>query len=217
MNINNKANIYTKHVQESIKLAQQGSSKLTPNVFTIPGMSSPVVRHFLNNICALPHTSYLEIGCWQGSTLISALHGNKENITDAIAIDNWTLHPERSIKESFLQNTKQYLQDYPYRFFEQDCFAVPKDIFRHPITTYFYDGNHHVTSHEKAFTYFNDIFADTFIAIIDDWNWERVRKGTKLAFKKLNYNIVYEQEFFTKGNDPHDWWNGIYIAVIVKQ
>lgn len=216
MGTKNKPEVYIKHVQESIRNAELGVSQLNADVLSLPGMSSSLVRHFLNNVCALPQTSYLEIGCWQGATLISALYNNKTNVVDAIAIDNWVLHPERNIKNTFLHNTTTHLQDYPYHFFEQDCFTVDKSIFHYPITIYFYDGNHNATSHEKAFTYFNDIFADTFVAIIDDWNWERVQKGTKSAFKQLNYKIAYEQEFFTKGNDPNDWWNGLYIAIIKK-
>jgi hypothetical protein len=216
MSTKNRLEVYIGHIQQSIAKARLGISQLNSDILAIPGMSSPLVRHFLNNVCDLPNTSYLEIGCWQGSTLISALYGNKHNIIDAIAIDNWALHPERSIKKAFLQHTTKYLQGYPYRFFEQDCFTIQKDIFKYPVTVYFYDGNHHVASHEKAFIYFNNVFADIFIAIIDDWNWERVQKGTRSAFKKLNYQIIYEQEFCTKGNDPNDWWNGIYIAVITK-
>ena len=217
MNTKNRPEFYIHHLETSIQNAQQGISRLDSNILSLPGMSSSLVRHFLNNVCALPRTSYLEIGCWQGSTLISALYGNKETLVDAVAIDNWALHPEQNNKVKFLRNIETYLPEYPLRFFEQDCFSVDvKTVFKNPITTYFYDGNHSANSHEKAFTYFNDIFADTFIAIIDDWNWERVQKGTKLAFEKLNYHIHYEQEFFTKGNDSHDWWNGVYVAVIEK-
>lgn len=43
-------------------------------------MSSPKVRHLLNNLCSLPSTSYLEIGTWKGSTWISALFQNQKSV-----------------------------------------------------------------------------------------------------------------------------------------
>lgn len=217
MHTNNKRNAYITHVQQSVENAIKGKSHLGTDILSIPGMSSPLVRHFLNNMCSLPETHYFEIGCWQGSTLIAALYGNKSSVVDAVAIDDGSLHPDSSIQANFLHNVSGYLQGYPVRFFEDDCFAVqPHKIFKQPVTAYFYDGHHGPASHEKAFTYFNDIFDDTFIAIIDDWNWPRVRKGTLDAFSKLNYTIEYQQEFFTTGNDSNDWWNGLCIAVIKR-
>ena len=57
----------------SIEQAKNGVSKLPVEVLDLPGMSSYKVRHFLNNLCArFINTSYMEVGCYKGSTLISA-------------------------------------------------------------------------------------------------------------------------------------------------
>lgn len=206
------------HVQQSISNADQGISKLTPEVLALPGMSSARVRHFLNNVCSLPHLNYLEIGCWKGSTLVSALYGNQKTVHEAIAIDNWALHPQEPIKDIFLATVHTYLDGYPLRYIEQDCFTINvTNTFKNPINVYFYDANHNARSHEKAFTHFNTAFADTFITTVDDWNWDRVQHGTRSAFEKLRYTIMYEREFLTAGNDPNDWYNGLYIAVISKK
>ncbi len=121
-------------VQTSIELAYQGSSSLTQQILNIDGMSSPKVRHFLNNLCSLPGTSYLEIG-WKGSTWISALYGNKATIQQA-----------------------------------------------------------------------------------DDWNFGSVPIGTRAAFEKLNYKVLYEIVLPANHNgDTANWWNGLYVAVISKK
>jgi hypothetical protein len=217
MDIEKICNIYLQHIKYSIHRAERGLSLLSPEILTLPGMSSPLVRHFLNNLCSLPKLNYLEIGCWKGSTLVSALYGNKQTLCTAIAIDNWSTCNEKPIKDIFMRAIQTYLRDYPLRFFEQECFSVDlANAFHEPINVYFYDANHNALSHKKAFTYFNSIFADVFIAVVDDWNWERVRQGTRSAFKRLNYHIAYEQEFFTSGNNPNDWWNGLYVAIVRK-
>jgi len=58
---------------------------------------------------------------------------------------------------------------------------------------------------------------DTFISIIDDWNWKGVQTGTKQAFKKLGYEILFEKILPANFNqDRQNWWNGLYVAVIRK-
>src|SRR5579872_3190335 len=58
------SDILINHVQKSIKNAERGISKLSKDVLGIDGLSSSKVRHFLNNICSIPGTNYLEIGVW---------------------------------------------------------------------------------------------------------------------------------------------------------
>ncbi len=101
---------------------------------------------------------------------------------------------------------------------EQDCFTLDtKKIFTHPINVYFYDGNHDAWAQEKAFTYFNSSLDDLFVAIIDDWNWDDARRGTIEAFKKLNYDVLFEQELAAaRFADMEQWYCGIYVAVIRK-
>lgn len=204
------------HVKKSILNAQNGVSKLTQEVYEIEGMSSPKGRRLLNNLCAWPNTNYLEIGTWKGSTLISALFGNKKNLSSVTAIDNWSRcgGPEAE----FHKNCANFLTDYNYRFHCEDSFQIDlKATFDHPINIYFYDGNHRTIAHEMAFTYYNSVLDDTFITVIDDWNWEEVRQGTLDAFNKLHYDIIFEAVLPARWNkDIEYWWDGLYIALIKK-
>jgi len=204
------------HVQECIEKAEFETSSLNTQVLTIEGMSSGKVRHLLNNLCTFPQTCYLEIGCWKGSTLIAALYNNNASVKEAIAIDNWSEFGGPSAE--FLTNVSQFLNHPFLKIYETDCFSIDKSkVFSMPVTLYFYDGNHEVESQEMAFTYFNDSLDDYFIAVIDDWNHWKVQQGTRSAFQKLHYEILYEKELKTPGNgDISSWWNGIYIAVIKK-
>ena len=70
-------------------------------------------------------------------------------------------------------------------------------------------------SQEKAFTYFNSLLSQTFIAIVDDWNWDAVKIGTRNAFQTLGYEVLFEYELPASFcGDTAQWWNGLYVAVV---
>ncbi len=211
-----KESLLMDHVKTSIKLADGQVSKLIPEVLAIDGMSSHKVRHLLNNLCSLPGANYLEIGCWKGSTWVSALFGNDESITNAIAIDNWSEFggPQRE----FLENCKSYLSKNKKQYYSADAFKINiNKLSQDPINVYFYDGHHSTLSQELALTYYDKILDDVFIFVVDDWNWDPVRAGTFEALRKLDYEILYSAELPARFNgDREQWWNGIYIAVLRK-
>lgn len=205
------------HVKKSIELAQLGISKLSGSVLYVPGMTSLKVKCFLNNICSLPKTSYLEIGVWKGATFTAALYDNRDSIQQAVAIDNWTEFAGPA--EEFHRNCQAYIADVPYQFYAHDCFTIDtKNLFKSPVDIYFYDGNHTEDSQQKAFTYYDSLFAASFIAIIDDWNHEPTRNGTRKAFEQLGYTILFELELPARFNgDTELWWNGLYVTVVRRK
>lgn len=204
------------HVRISIARAENRISQLDQGVLAIDGMSSPKVRHFLNNLCSMPNTCYLEIGCWKGSTFISSLFKNGAYITSAIGIDNWSAWG--GPKEEFYRNCQRFLPSNQYQFHEVDCFKIdPKKLCANPVNVYFYDGAHTKQDQELAFLHYNDVFDDLFVAVVDDWNWPPVPEGTRAAFDKLQYQILFEQIMPARWNgDEENWWHGLYIAVIRK-
>jgi hypothetical protein len=205
------------HVVTSLQNAEQKISKIDDGVLTIHGLSSPKVRHLLNNLCSLEGAVYLEIGCWKGSTLVAALYGNELNMRDAVAIENWSEF-EGPRLECFA-NIQKFIPHAPLRFFEANCFSInQRQTLPLPVNVYFYDGRHETQDQELAFTHFNDEFDEVFIAVVDDWNWDSVRIGTDRAFKKLNYEVLFQKALFTNSNgDMESWWNGLYVAVIKKR
>lgn len=205
------------HIQESISKAERGISKLKKRVLTIEGMSSPKVRHFLNNICSLENSCYLEVGCWKGSTWVAALFHNYLSVLDAIGIDNWSEFG--GPRGEFLANCRTYLANYPrFRTYSYDAFTLDKSaIFQMPVTIYFYDGNHSEMSQELALTYYDEVLNDLFILIVDDWNFPPVAQGTREGIRKLGYQVLFEQALPADYNgDRAKWWNGLYVALIKK-
>ncbi len=164
---------YTAHIQRSFTDANAEKSKLPEEISSnahLRGMSTSKIRHFLNNINSLPETNYLEIGCWQGSTLCSAVYGN---LGEVYAIDHFVQcfdkYEGQNVKDLLFENLDKFSLRDQVHFFNENCFEL--DLAKIPvkIDVYFYDGDHSDTAQEKALTYFKPVLADTFIYIVDDW------------------------------------------------
>jgi len=193
-------------IELSIKLAEEGKSKCPPEVLSIEGMSSHKTRHFLNN---LSKTNYLEIGIWKGSTFVAANYGNDNY---AVGIDNFS---EFANPMNDLHRNLQLLKN-KYQFIQSDCFEV--DISKFPLfDVYFYDGCHDEEAQYKGMQYYNPVLANEFILIVDDWNWDYVRNGTRRAISDLKWNIVKEWELYARWNqDTENWWNGLFVGLVTK-
>jgi hypothetical protein len=202
------------HVRSALRAAEQGRSKLSPEILALPGMSSPKVRHLLNNLCDRPGIRYLEIGVLSGSTLVSALRGNP--YARAWGVENWSEFG--GTREGLLSSLEQLSGDERSRLtlLEQDCFTLDVSVIS-ACDVYFYDGNHARPSQRLAFTRFDPVLQDPFVAVVDDWNWEDVRGGTREAFAELGYETAFSVELPALTNaDVLNWWNGLWVAVVRK-
>lgn len=81
------AKITLSWVKASLQQADNERSKIGDRERDIYGLSSIRLKCLLNNLCAVDNTNYLEIGTYKGSTLLSALLGNKK--TKAVGVDHF--------------------------------------------------------------------------------------------------------------------------------
>ena len=163
---------YIIHINESLKKANDNKSKLNDELLNMDGMSGNMTRHFYNNLLELDDARYLEIGCWKGSSVCSAMYKNK---ADIVCIDNFSEFG--GPKEDFLHNLNKFKGENNVLFINEDYFTV--DISKiNKRNIYLYDSNHNYDSQYKALTYFYDCLDDIFILIIDDWNCEIIRNST---------------------------------------
>jgi hypothetical protein len=192
---------------------------------TLNGFTGKCFRHLLNNICRMKDCTYMEVGTFCGSSLISALYGNHELIKRAYAIDNWSEFREHcDPAERFNQNRQLFIPEYgdSLKVIEGDCFSIDLSEIDEKIDVYFYDGAHTYEDHKRAFTYFNDVFKDTFVAIIDDWEKNKVREATYEAFRELGYKILAHWEIMPPIREnpmehpDMNWWHGISMFIIKK-
>jgi hypothetical protein len=211
--------LYRKHIQTAFSNAENGISKITDDIINMHGMTGTLTRHFYNNILNIDDARYLEIGTWAGSSVCSAMCGNRAKV---VCIDNWSQY--EGPKEIFLKNFEKFKGNNDAQFIENDCFTL--DTLNLPkFNIYMYDGEHSHDSHYKALSHFYNCLDDTFIYIVDDWNWLDVRNGTKNAIEAMNLSVLYDKEIRLTWNEDHTpmdvaaktWWNGIYVAILQKK
>jgi hypothetical protein len=210
--------LYEILVNNAFNNAENNISKITTDIINMEGMSGTKTRHFYNNLLNTEDARYLEIGTWKGSSVCSAMYGNKATV---LCIDNWSEFG--GPKHEFLENFNKFKGDNNATFIESDCYSIDVSILP-KFNIYMYDGNHTCESHYNALLHYYNCLDDIFIFIVDDWNWKDVRDGTLNAIQKLNLNIVYEKEIrLTFDNSvtaepelSQTWWNGIYVAILRK-
>ncbi len=201
------------HVKISLQKALNFESKLNETGFAedikikIWNSDTPS-DHLLNNLCNLPGASHLHIGLLKGGSFIAALYGNQDILNEQIGVDWFKEYP----KDEFDSNCAPYLEIDKCQILNHECFKVNKSLFTSTIDIYFYDADHSLKGHQSAFTYYNDVFSDVFIAVIDDWKCPWVRRPTFKAFEKLGYRILYEA--IIPANESYG--HGQYVAVIKK-
>jgi hypothetical protein len=141
-----------------------------------------------------------------------------ENKAKVICIDNWSEFG--GPKNEFISNFSKFKGENDATFIEKDCLSV--DVKSLPkFNIYLYDGEHTYDSQYKALSYYLECLYETFIFIVDDWNFKTVRDGTLDAVKMLNLKILYKKEIFTTNTDSKwqacsKWHHGIFVAVLQK-
>jgi hypothetical protein len=210
---------YKRQIEHAFHAAEIGQSQITEEILNMEGMTGQKTRHFYNQLLNMEDARYLEIGTWKGSSSCSAMCGNTAKI---LCIDNWSEFG--GPKEEFLSNFEAYKGQNEATFIESDCFAVDTSKLS-KFNVYMYDGNHSHDSHYRALVHYINNLDDTFIFIVDDWNWYDVRNGTYESIKKLNLEILYEKEIRLTQDNTHTpeplakctWWNGIFVAILRKR
>lgn len=210
---------YKNIIEIAFKNAENNISKITDDIIKMDGMTGKKTRHFYNNLLNTEDARYLEIGTWKGSSVCSAMYGNKAKV---VCIDNWSEFG--GPKSEFLVNFEKFKGDNDATFIENDCYKVDVSLLP-KFNIYMYDGNHTEDSHYKALLHYYDCLDDIFIFIVDDWNWLNVREGTVKSIQQLNLKVLYEKEIRLTWDNSHtpvsearvNWWNGIYVAILQKK
>lgn len=208
--------ITRENIERLIAAAVDGRPELTPEVLSVKGYSSSRVRRLLNALNSnVEAANYLEIGVHLGSTFIPALYGNKAHAT---CIDNWSLFG--NCRPEFEANLRTHLgRTWPKRvgIIEGDCFKVSPVVMPRDVNVYFFDGDHSYPSQYNAFKLIHPYLANRFVALVDDWNWQEPRDGTRHSLRDLNFVIEAEWELQGDYNGSENgWWNGLWVGIVSK-
>lgn len=214
------------HIEKSLHWSDLEVSKLTQDILDIPGISSNKVKMFLNNLCSLPNSKYLEIGVYRGATFCSAIYGND---IKAIGIDNWSspfikpANPNHKLgfyqqksqnpKDEFLNNVKKYantknVEAYMANYLDFDYSTIE------PVDIIFYDGETKFYDRYNIIKKLLPVMKNECIFIFDDWVWENDKALQSIQDSGLF--IKYQKNIYTNGEDPNDYWNGLGIFILQK-
>jgi hypothetical protein len=211
-------------VRHALDQAVAGTSKLPPELLAMEGLSGRRYRAFINNLIGdLPGPRYLEIGTWAGSTLCSAVFGNK---VEAVAIDNWSQFGRPFGR--FFANLAAFKGTANVSFVERDFrqvdYAGLGNVFGR-FNVYLFDGPHEYQDQYDGVMCAQPAVDRCYVQIVDDWNWRDVRDGTAKAIEDLGLQTEFRAEIRTTLNDEHapppvgensDWHNGYCISVLSR-
>jgi hypothetical protein len=105
------------------------------------------------------------------------------------------------------------------QFINQDCFALSTAPRFAPYDIYMYDGGHSQEDHRKAVVDMWPLLPDVCIFLVDDWEWEQVKVGTREGLVAVGASVVASWELPGKNNSPEGrrgFWNGCGIFVLQK-
>jgi predicted O-methyltransferase YrrM len=197
-------------------LAEQG--KLPPAMYSVGGFSGRKIRLFFNNlIAAVPDPRYLEIGIFQGASFCSAIYDNKIKAT---GIDNWSEYGGPAAV--FYTNLAKFRsQGQVVSILERDFRTVDYRALG-PFNIMFYDGSHAEKDQYDGVSVPASALDANAIVLVDDWNWDRVRRATFAALRDAGRHIEYSMEVRTSfdGQMPKisggnsDWHNGLFVGVV---
>lgn len=191
------------------------------SMLSLEGMSGGYYRLLINNVIKkIEDARYLEIGSWKGSTACAAMFNNKCKI---VCIDNWSQFG--GPKDTFIQNTNAFVnKDVQFTFIESNFRSVDYSSIG-KFNVYLFDGPHEMQDQLDGITIAQPALDDTFILIVDDWNWDLARHGTTQAVESLGLKVLESITVRTNTNNEHveipygkasRWHNGYFIAVVSK-
>jgi hypothetical protein len=210
----------TRTVKEAFGKALNHESDIDPDVLNMVGMSGRKYRHFINNLIrGLRDPNYLEIGCWMGSTPCSAISRNRVRAT---GIDNWSEFG--APKDQFIANLARFKTPLAHVNFVEADFRKVDLASLGTFNVYLFDGPHSDKDQYDGLVLAASALTREFILIVDDWNWEPVRRGSLSGIRALNLSLKYSLEIRTTLDGTHgpvmgqlgDWHNGYFISVLEK-
>ena len=184
-------------------------------------MSGRKFRLFLNGLVkTVEDARYLETGVFQGATFCSAIRNNR---VDATAIDNWSEYGGPA--NAFYRHLAEYWdRSSSVTVLNQDFRRVD---YAHigTFNIHLFDGPHQYQDQYDGARIVHDALDEVAIFIVDDWNWEQVRRGTYRGLADAGVRVDYSIEVRTTLDDSFppvhstrsDWHNGVFMGVIVKQ
>lgn len=208
----------SQHQTVSFQLEDAFTRSFFDPCFDVAGMAS-VKKQFLLKIafkCIDPGECYVEVGTYQGKSLISAVAGAEDR--PVYACDNFSEFQSTNSLDRLYHNLKNYNLAGKIRVFNSDFRTImARNRIAEPVGLYFYDGAHDEQSQYDAIRLIEPLLAAQAVVIVDDWRFapdsqSYARTGTLRAVQesKRSWEMLYELPARFNG-DQAMWWNGVAI------
>ena len=188
----------------------------------LTGYSSKSLTALLQNLCLHMEEGecYLEVGVFQGLSLLSMAGAVKGRNVGVFGIDNFSQFDEDGKNFGLVRSRAKELALDNYevinRDFEEALLNLGDFIGERKLGVYFVDGPHDYRSQLLCLEMAKGYMADQGVIVIDDCNYVHVRQAT-YDFIRMNpeYKLVYqaysEHHPHQVGSPNNKWWNGINV------
>ncbi len=217
---------YTKRVLKAIDDGNTQTSNFDPEGYSIQGLSSNRIRHFLNSLCSHDDAVYLELGTYTGSTFFAATMNNKAK---CIGVDDFS---EPNVKpivdrgmwtecgnpyDTFVNNWQKY-ENGNAAFVKASVEELTEEDFGgSKVNILFYDANHDMMVQMNNLNHLLPFLDEKFILVVDDANFDGVVEGAVTWAQENNLKCYLERKILSSViESPVHWWNGIHVMVLEK-
>ena len=160
-----------------------------------------------------PGELYVEVGTYQGGSLISALLGNQAN---AIGVDNFGEFQTTNNLQQTISNLQKFgvadrveFKDMGFdRFFAQ----VPEDF---SMQVYYYDGAHDYDTQLAGMEAGWKYLRSGSIILVDDYFYPEVSRAINQFVSNHIGNIKFQFVMLSPDGLDETWWNGVVVMTVV--
>lgn len=199
-------------------LAGMHDHRFVPVIESMHCMSTPRVYAVLNAVVSSmdPGELYVEVGTYQGGSLVSAL---LDNDVRAIGVDSFGEFAQTNSLEITTRHLQEFgvldrvtLRDQNFREFFAACDSSLQ------ISVYYYDGAHDYKTQLEGMEAAWPYLRDGSIVLVDDYTYNEVSLAVNQFVANHRDQVKFQLVFLPNqvdGTDPM-YWNGIVVMRIVK-
>jgi len=173
----------------------------------VPGLAQPNNLALLNVAarCLDEGESYVEVGTYHGTSLISAM---LDNDGDFVALDNGSLGD--GSHEQLEQNLERY--SLTATLLEGDAFETLRSgaLDGRTVGVYYYDNGHEYEQQLDGMRLIEPYLASSALVIVDDSDWERVERAVNdYLVQQPRATEIYSVDGKDRGHP--EWWEGMRV------
>jgi predicted O-methyltransferase YrrM len=175
----------------------------------VPGLAKPNNLALLNVAarCLGEGESYVEVGTYHGTSLISAMVCNQG---DFVAIDNWSMGD--GSREQLEANLERYGLAGRPAILEGDAFETLRSgaLEGRRVGVYYYDNGHEYDQQLDGMRLVEPYLASPSLLIVDDTDWERVERAVDdYLSQQPRASEIFRAEGKDRGHP--EWWEGTRV------